>query len=264
MYYERKSIASNNRIIEIFPDGLFHVHTYRCKHAGEDSDESYIKRAIELGKKEIVFTDHAPYPGNPFGNRMDYEELSEYIASLSELKEKYSDRISVLIGLEVEYLSSFTDYYKELSEIKALEWLIIGQHMYEHVPGIYSFSDSNEVKDKTEYIGLCEAMIDGMETGMFRAVAHPDRAFRRCKVWNEDMQKLSRRLIDTALRNNIVLEKNMASMRQKHHYWDEFWRLLNSILEEDHEKRAYVVRGVDAHSVEELRSKALIPLNKSI
>lgn len=49
--------------------------------------------------------------------------------------------------------------------------------MYEYEPGVYSFSDTKEVKDQVEYIGLCEAMIEGMETGLFRVVAHPDRAF---------------------------------------------------------------------------------------
>ena len=48
----------------------FHVHTYRCGHAENISDETYVKKAIELGVKSIWFTDHAPFPDNPFGARM--------------------------------------------------------------------------------------------------------------------------------------------------------------------------------------------------
>ena len=40
----------------------FHVHTYRCGHAENISDETYVKKAIELGVKSIWFTDHAPFP----------------------------------------------------------------------------------------------------------------------------------------------------------------------------------------------------------
>ena len=51
---------------------MFHVHTYRCKHAFNGiSDEDVIEMAISLGKDSIYFTDHAPFPENPFGNRMD-------------------------------------------------------------------------------------------------------------------------------------------------------------------------------------------------
>ena len=60
---------------------IFHVHTYRCKHASDEDDEAYVKTAVELGAKRIVFTDHAPFPGNPFDHRMQYEELPEYIGT---------------------------------------------------------------------------------------------------------------------------------------------------------------------------------------
>lgn len=32
-----------------------------------------IERGLQLGASEIVYTDHAPFPGNPFNNRMRYE-----------------------------------------------------------------------------------------------------------------------------------------------------------------------------------------------
>ncbi len=180
---------------EVCSDSAFHIHTYRCKHAGDEDDELYIRKAIELGAKRIIFTDHAPFPGNPFGSRMDYEQLTEYISTFNRLKKKYGKRITVQIGLEIEYLPSYRDYYYELAEMKELQWLILGQHMYEYEPGVYSFNDTKEVKNQTEYIGLCEAMIEGVKTGLFRVVAHPDRAFRRRKVWDDSMAELSRRLI---------------------------------------------------------------------
>ena len=74
---------------------VFHVHTYRCKHASNEDDEAYVKAAVDLGAKRIVFTDHAPFPGNPFGHRMQYEELSEYISSLLILKDKYAAIIEI-------------------------------------------------------------------------------------------------------------------------------------------------------------------------
>ena len=78
---------------------LFHVHTFRCGHAEIVPDEAYIKKAIKISASDIWFTDHAPFPGNPFRNRMTIDGLSEYISTLSALKEKYADKITVHIGL---------------------------------------------------------------------------------------------------------------------------------------------------------------------
>ncbi len=71
----------------------FHVHTLRCGHAEDVSDEEYIKKAMELGAGAIWFSDHAPFPGDPFGNRMKYEQLDEYINTLTDLKKRYEEQI---------------------------------------------------------------------------------------------------------------------------------------------------------------------------
>ena len=81
---------------------IFHVHTYRCGHASNEKDELYIEKALELGASKITFTDHAPFPGDPFTGRMLYSQLSEYISSLKTLKNKYKDRIEVHIPLQRE------------------------------------------------------------------------------------------------------------------------------------------------------------------
>ncbi len=46
-----------------FENGVFHVHTSRCRHASDENDESYVRKALELGAEAIAFTDHAPFPG---------------------------------------------------------------------------------------------------------------------------------------------------------------------------------------------------------
>ena len=118
---------------------LFHVHTYRCRYAEEIPDEAYVKKAIALGASGILFSDHTPFPGNPFGNRMDIEQLPEYLHTIQALKEKYADSIAVRAGLEIEYLPSFRGFYEELRENPLLDFIMIGQHMYEVSPGLYSF-----------------------------------------------------------------------------------------------------------------------------
>lgn len=54
---------------------VFHVHMKRCGHEGNYDDREYVETAIALGATRIVFTDHAPFPGDPLGNRMPWEHL---------------------------------------------------------------------------------------------------------------------------------------------------------------------------------------------
>lgn len=217
---------------------IFHVHTYRCGHATNETDEDYIKRAIVLGADSITFTDHAPFPGDPFTGRMKYSQLKEYISSLKKLKSIYEEIIDVHIGLEIEYLPSYKSYYEELKANDNIELMIIGQHYYEVSNGIYSFMSDI----KHEYIGLFAAMIEGVNTGLFEVVAHPDRAFRKESIWTEEMAAYSNKLIE-AVGDKVLLEKNLSSIKKKV-YWKEFWNIVP-----DNVKLIY---GCDAHSAKDM------------
>lgn len=208
---------------------LFHVHTFRCGHAEMISDEEYIQKAIDLGATDIWFMDYAPFPGNPFGGRMKCEELLEYISTLKGLKKQYQRQIKIHIGLEIEYFSGYdqSGYYKELSSNPDLEILLLGQHMAEDPEDRkhYTFEWPKERLLEDEYTALGDAMITGMKTGCFKIVAHPDRIFRRQKIWTLEMEAVAVRVIDAAVQSGLPLEKICSSMRHKHHYWKEFWEI---------------------------------------
>lgn len=222
-------------------DHIFHVHTYRCGHAEEVPDEAYINKSIEKGAKKITFTDHAPFPGDPFGNRMRFSELSEYISTLKSLKNAYREQIEVCIGLEIEYLPSYLSYYEKLRGNEDIDVLMIGQHFYEVEPGIYSFSSTDK---KKEYIGLCQAIVQGINTRLFDVVAHPDRSFRRCNLFGGNEKKSAQDIIEAAAACDVRLEQNFSSIRRKNQYREEFWKMLN--------KRSKTIYGYDAHWIKEL------------
>lgn len=223
---------------------LFHIHTYRCKHAGTERDEQYIQKAIEMNATSITFTDHAPFPENPFGNRMMIEELPEYVETLKELRDKYIDEIDVKIGLEIEYLPSFENYYKWLKQSDWFDILMIGQHFYEYDKGRYSFVLGKGVLDAEEYKGIARAIMQGADTGYFNIIAHPDRMFRKCKEWTPEMENISRDVIQVALDKSITLEQNLSSMERSNQYWLQFWNMVPD--------NAKLITGIDAHSVKEL------------
>lgn len=226
----------------------FHVHTFRCGHAENVSDEEYIKKAMELGAGVIWFSDHAPFPGDPFENRMQYEQLDEYINTLTDLKKQYEEQIRIMVGLEIEYFPSFdkSGYYKELRYDNRFDFLLLGQHMAEDAEnGSYSFSWDKERLRAYEYQALGDTIIQGMETGYFDFVAHPDRIYRRKKVWDDDMEKMAMSIIQAAVKYHIPLEKNLSSMRHKNHYRSEFWKLAEIMDVE-------IVTGLDAHWIKDM------------
>lgn len=134
---------------------LNHIHTWRCGHASDELEEAYLQKAVELHAEEICFSDHAPFPGNPFRNRMQHDQLEEYVSTLQALREKYEGIIDVKIGLEIEYLPSFRWYYEELLASGHFDFLMMGQHFYELPDGRFSF----QLKDRTgEDRGVMEAV----------------------------------------------------------------------------------------------------------
>lgn len=101
-------------------------------------------------------------------------------------------------------------------------------------------------EDKSmEFIGLFRAMIQGIESNYFDVVAHPDRAFRRRKVFDELEKQMTDEFIDAVIsKNTILLEKNYSSMQRKNQYREEFWKMLPSTVG--------VIYGYDAHSIKEI------------
>lgn len=221
---------------------LFHVHTHRCMHASDENDEEYIVKAIQMGATHIYFTDHAPFPGDPFRNRMGINQLEEYVSALDKLRHAYRWDLQVCVGLEIEYLPSYLYFYEELSKIKELDLLMIGQHFYEIAPDTYSFSLKPTPKEYAE--GNAIAMIEGINTGMFSHVAHPDRMFRKYKQWCPEMDEMANDIIQAATDKNVTLEKNISSMQRKFCYWEQFW--------EHCSEDTKIIYGLDAHATGEL------------
>lgn len=224
---------------------IFHVHTYRCRHASDEKDIEYVKKAIELGAKRITFTDHVPFPGNPFKYRMDYEQLPEYIDTINKLKKQFSNEIEILCGLEAEWLPSYEHYYRQLRKMDGIDLLIIGQHFCEYSNGVFSADSEDRHKD---YRGLSKATIEGIKSGLFDVVAHPDRLFRAINVWGTEEKELAQAMIDATYENGkwngIYFEWNYSSSQNKNYLRKEFWEMIPD--------SQMIVKGLDAHSVEDM------------
>lgn len=85
----------------------YHVHTFRCGHAGGRSRD-FVLRALERGLCEIGFTDHIPLYFLPEAQRdprlaMREEQLDEYVREVEDLRAEFRGQIAIRLGLEADY-----------------------------------------------------------------------------------------------------------------------------------------------------------------
>jgi len=223
----------------------YHTHTTRCKHAF-GTEREYIEAAIEQGLKILGFSDHVPqpYPDGYVSNiRMDMSQLEDYTDTLVRLRDEYKDDIQILIGYEVEYTRKY--FEKMMNEIKKypLDYIIQGQHFVEdEVEGFYVGSETDSVDRLRDYVDFT---IEGMQTGVFTYLAHPDLI----NFTGDDniYIKYMSKLVEASIRLNIPLEVNVYGFVDLRHYpCDRFWSMASKM-------NPQIVVGCDAHKPEVVR-----------
>lgn len=228
----------------------FHTHTSRCGHAfGED--EEYVVAAIKAGIKVLGFSDHTPWPNiSQRRIRMDEEMLGNYVKSINFLKEKYKDIIDIHLGLEVEYIDDFVPFYKKIKEEYGIEYFILGQHGELADDGEPYFYNQypNNMNMASRYV---EQVIKGMESGLFKYVAHPDHFLNGYRINDYFIESQMRQICQKSLELNIPLEVNLTYPRfailhggvhngLDAYPFDKFWKIVG-------EYGCPVVFGIDAH-----------------
>ena len=223
----------------------YHTHTYRCGHA-EGLDEEYVKHAIALGIKRLGFTDHVMIPGvSQPGVRGDYSLRDDYLSSIRSLKEKYKDKIEILIGFEVEYMEDFLDYYKSLLDQHLVDYFILGQHCYSENKIVkFYFRRDNPIEMIYRYT---DDVIKGIKSGLFKYLAHPDLFYNSCHDFKDDIEVCSRRILKACEEYHLPIEVNLCGMN-KPGYNEEYMYSSSFFFELAREYDVDVVLGIDAHN----------------
>ena len=226
-----------------------HNHTILCNHATGSVDD-YIEKAIELGINEYGFSCHAPMNYDP-KYRMKLEEKVIYEKWINDAKEKYKDKIKVLLAYEVDYLNGYV-----LDEIlnSKVDYLIGSVHFLQNKNELWGFDNPEFIgvyasvdidKVWTDYFDAIKSMA---KTNSFDIVGHLDliKVFRFLP--KKDIRIIAKEALREIKKSNMVLEINPAGLRKP---ISETYPS-RQLLEEAYSLGIEITFGSDAHSVEHI------------
>ncbi len=87
---------------------MFDLHTHTTYCDGKNSAEEMILAAIDKGLDTIGISGHS-YTWFDESYCMSREGTERYIAEVTELKDRYADRITVLLGIERDYFAEISN-----------------------------------------------------------------------------------------------------------------------------------------------------------
>ena len=188
-----------------------HNHTKLCNHASGEMYE-YIEQAIKNGTKYFGFSDHAPMDFDT-KYRMNFSQMPSYEKSVVDLKQKYKDKIDILLAYEVDFLKGYID--KRVLDAK-VDYLIgsvhfIGKWGFDNPEFIGNYKNKDIDKIWQEYFDEIEALA---KSGLFDIVGHLDLI----KVFNflpkKDVRLIAKNALKAIKKADMVVEFNMSGYRK--------------------------------------------------
>lgn len=227
----------------------FHTHTFRCQHAVGDIPD-YIEAAKTAGYTTLGFSEHTYLPDGRWASvRLKPEDADGYFSLIKEHQGK-EHGMRILAGLECEPVKEYFGFYKELKEKYNLDYMIAGNHFFPYEGQIISaFDDRYDIQKKIKTYMQC--MIDGIESGLFFYVAHPDMFMSSKERWDSYTAGAAKEMMAVAKAHGVPLEINLNGYKKglvrvglnlRYQYpYPAFWELAA-------QEGVDVVIGVDAHT----------------
>ncbi|SDM37134.1 histidinol-phosphatase [Bacillus sp. OK048] len=226
-----------------------HTHHDRCGHA-RGSIRDYIEAAIGKGLSIIGISDHTPY----FSNREDHPyphlamatgKFPEYIAEVLQLKQEYSGKIEVLLGIEADFFPEDVKKYRRQFDQYPFDYIIGSVH---HVDGVSIFnktrwdglSSEEKVRTKELYYSLIE---QSARSGLFQILGHIDAM----KGYYPEFSAIQTQIVEQTLKViaqcDSVIEINTSGKTK----YVGGWYPADDILEKALFHGVKVTYGSDAH-----------------
>ncbi|MCH5586067.1 histidinol-phosphatase [Shimazuella sp. AN120528] len=229
-----------------------HTHHERCGHAVGNL-EDYIKSAITYGLQVIGISDHSPF----FGSEEDHvkpwvamakSEFPNYVSEVLRLKEIHKDKIEILLGIESDFISEFSDLYRNTFAKYPFDYIIGSIH---RTGGINIFikerweglSEVDYLKEKEIYYELIQQSV---KSNMFDILGHIDAIKARFPYFSQIKTDTVDQTLKLITSHDVAIEVNTSGKTKD----CGGWYPSNDILEKACFYGVKVTFGSDAHEPE--------------
>ncbi|AJK66383.1 MULTISPECIES: histidinol-phosphatase HisJ [Bacillus] len=253
-----------------------HIHTPFCPHGSKDALKQYVEKALERGFDSITFTEHAPLPPSfqdpvPLqDSAMDLRQMEVYLERLSQLKKEYDGQISILTGLETDFI---TGYEEETAAFlntygPSLDDGILSVHFLKTGPSYICLDfDEHAFQQLADRFGSVEAVYEQYYETVYSSIVTPLGPFKPKRVghitlvkkfarlfpysMSPQIRELAARCLDAVKEHGMELDVNTSGLRKKFagEVYMEDW-----MAETAKQKKIPLIFGSDAHQAEDVGS----------
>jgi histidinol-phosphatase (PHP family) len=209
-----------------------HTHTLFCD--GKDDIETMCRTAYEKKMYSIGFSAHAPITKKT-GIKSDWnlsdDCVDEYVSEVLEAKRRWRGKLSVFLGLEVDYIKGLRSAID--SDIKAInpDYLIGSVHFIIPANGAQPFTVDGTPEEffkglKEGFAGDAQALMNAyydataemIEIGGFEILGHADLIKKNCfekNYWPQESEICRQKEIaDAAAKTGITAEVNTGGINR--------------------------------------------------
>ena len=188
-----------------------HSHSHFSFDSVADCEEN-ILTAIEKGLDGLAFTDHIDRVDGPLDNTFDFDE---YFSALLPLKERYENKIMVLLGVEMGFNLKKKDWIENAMADDRFDFFIGSLHTLDD-KDVAGTLRSGAVDLRSYYKAYYDAMVAAVEhTSGFHVLGHvdyldryvPDKSAIPPFAFYRDQVAA---VLENIIRRDLVLEYNTA------------------------------------------------------
>lgn len=224
-----------------------HNHTYLCNHA-DGTIEEYIQKAIKLNIDVYGFSEHAPMKNFEDGYRLTIDKKKFYEDTILDLKKKYENQITILLGYEVDFIHG--DFILDEIINSNVDYLIgsvhyLGKWGFDNPEFISEYKNKNIDKIWQEYFDAIEQMAKSKQ---FDIVGHLDLIKIFKFLPKKDIKFIAYNALKQIKKSDMVIELNSAGYRKPigESYPSK------QLIELAYELDIPITFGSDAHNVEQI------------
>lgn len=194
----------------------YHIHSKFSGDSREDLD-AIVKRAIDLGLKEIALTDHHD-PGSPQEPLGFILDIPKYFQEIERLKDKYRKEIDVKIGIELGIQPHIYQESKEMLMTKEWDFILCSLHTVDKfdvsLPEYFQGKSKDAAQNR-----YFQAVLDSTKNFQeYSVMSHLDFISRyggeKIKGFNySDHFEIIDEILKTIIENNKGIEINTSGFR---------------------------------------------------